>query len=94
MASYLPDAQIIWQGHTHDANVVVLQAERLSDLGAVRTESQYHIRTPSYKAEYGTGAGGWAVERKHPPKPLGCAVLTVRYVGGRGVLYDAQLLVR
>jgi hypothetical protein len=37
------------------------------------------VRTPGYKDEYRDGAGGWAVEKGHPPKPTGCAWLRFIY---------------
>ena len=73
-ASYIPDADIIWQGHTHDGYVLAAQRERLSDANVVSQKVQWHLRSPSYKDEYRDGSSGWAVERKQPPKPLGCIV--------------------
>ena len=40
-------------------------------MGVIGEDIQYHVRTGTYKNDYGTGAGGWHVERGAPPKPMG-----------------------
>tara|TARA_R100000995_G_scaffold84646_2_gene64070 strand:- start:100 stop:960 length:861 start_codon:yes stop_codon:yes gene_type:complete len=71
MAVYLPDADIIVSGHTHDSWVVPVCRERISDAGETYIDEQMHIRTATYKDEYGDGTEGWHIERGGPPKPLG-----------------------
>jgi predicted phosphodiesterase len=73
--SYLPDADIVLNGHTHGAYHVPLARERLTSDGNVSRDLVHYIRTPGYKDEYRDGSGGWAIERGHPPKPVGCAWL-------------------
>lgn len=79
--SYLPDADIVLNGHTHGAYYIPLARERLSHEGNVRKDLVHYIRTPGYKDEYRDGSGGWAVEKGHPPKPAGCAWLRFVYDG-------------
>lgn len=74
-AVYLPDADIVVNGHTHDTWHVPIQRERISDMGTVYQDTQHHIRTPSYKDEYKDGSGGWHVETWKPPKPIGAVWL-------------------
>lgn len=74
-AVYLPDADIIVNGHTHDSWYVPIQRERISVDGVVYQDIQHHVRTTSYKDEYGDGAEGWHVETWKPPKPIGAAWL-------------------
>lgn len=74
-AVYLPDADIIVNGHTHDSWYMPIQRERISDMGTVYQDIQHHVRTTSYKDEYKNGAGGWHVETWKPPKPIGAAWL-------------------
>jgi predicted phosphodiesterase len=74
-AVYLPDADVVWQGHNHNEYALPIQRERMSSRGELYMDSQWHIRTPGYKAEYGDGSSGWAVESGMPPKPLGCVWL-------------------
>ena len=81
-AVYLPDADIVWNGHTHDSYVLPIARARLSDKGVTYQDIAWHVRTPGYKDEYGDGSGGWAVEKGHPPKPLGACWL-------RFYVYDA-----
>lgn len=70
-AVYLPDADIVVNGHTHDAWHMPIARERLTDLGNQYQDLQHHIRTSTYKDEYRAGAGGWHVERGGAPKPIG-----------------------
>ena len=77
--SYLPDADIVLNGHTHGAYHIPLARERLTNDGNVKRDLIHYIRTPGYKDEYRDGSGGWAVEKGHPPKPLGCAWLRFIY---------------
>ncbi len=72
-AVYLPDADIIVNGHTHDAWYVPIARERITDQGEIYQDLQHHIRTTSYKDEYRDGADGWHVETWKPPKPIGAA---------------------
>ena len=74
MAVYLPDADIILTGHTHDQWMVPIARERLTAHGNVKADEQLHLRSGTYKDEYfehgGVGGhSGWHVERFGPPKP-------------------------
>ena len=70
MAVYLPDADIIWTGHTHDEWIMPIQRARLSPQGRPYLDRTMHVRSPGYKDEFSEQAG-WAVERGMPPKPKG-----------------------
>jgi UDP-2,3-diacylglucosamine pyrophosphatase LpxH len=70
-ATYLPDANIVINGHSHNSYYVPIQRERLSNKGVMYFDTQHHIRIPGYKQSYGDGSGGWDVTRGAPPKPLG-----------------------
>ncbi len=78
-AVYLPDADIIVNGHTHDAWYVPIARERLTDQGEIYQDLQHHIRTTSYKDEYRDGGDGWHVETWKPPKPIGAAWIRFYY---------------
>tara|TARA_R110002110_G_scaffold102103_1_gene259084 strand:- start:226 stop:1044 length:819 start_codon:yes stop_codon:yes gene_type:complete len=71
MAVYLPDADIVLTGHTHDAWMVPIARERISARGTISHDEQVHIRSSTYKDEYGDGHSGWHVETMKPPKPRG-----------------------
>jgi len=47
-----------------------------------------HVRTGTYKDEYGDGAFGWHVERGAPAKSLGCITLDFyyRYIHSSAIL--------
>lgn len=66
-----PDADIIVSGHTHDHWTKDIARNRFSDNGNPYNDVQTHIKIPSYKNDYGTGSGGWCIEKGHAPKVLG-----------------------
>jgi hypothetical protein len=70
-AVYLPDANVVVNGHTHDGWIVPIARERLTTKGVVTRDLVHFIRTPGYKDEYGDGSKGWHVERWGAPKPIG-----------------------
>lgn len=70
-AVYLPDAEIVVNGHNHNAYVVPIARERCSMHGKTFRDIVWFIRTPGYKDGYRDGTSGWAVEKGHAPKPLG-----------------------
>lgn len=74
--SYLPDADLIWSGHTHDSWVVRLAKASLTPAGTVRLDRVQHVSTPGYKDEWSPLAG-WHIERGAPPKPIGAVWMTL-----------------
>lgn len=74
-AVYLPDAQIVVNGHTHDSWHVPIARERISSANVVSQDLQHHIRTSTYKNEYREGNDGWHIETGKPPKPIGAVWL-------------------
>ena len=74
-AVYLPDADIVLNGHTHDGWMLPIERERLSLQGEVINDIQYHIRIPTYNNDYGDGSGGWFVETWKAPRPRGAVWL-------------------
>ena len=74
-AVYLPDADIVVNGHTHDSWYVPIARERIGSTGRVYHDIVHFIRVPGYKDEYAAGAGGFHIEKWGPPKPIGAAWL-------------------
>ncbi len=70
-AVYLPDADIVLNGHVHENYYVAVPRERLTNDGQIYHDIQHHVRTPTYKDEYRDGGGGWHVETGKPPKAIG-----------------------
>lgn len=79
MAVYLPDADIVCSGHTHDAWQMPIARERINAHDKITHDEQMHIKLPTYKEEYADGNGGWHIERGGPPKPLGAYWLRFYY---------------
>lgn len=73
--SMYPDADIIVNGHAHDAWYVPVSRERMSERGVIYKDIQHHLRTSSYKDDYGDGGDGFAVENGHRPSPNGAALV-------------------
>lgn len=76
-AVYLPDADVVVSGHTHDRNIFPIQRIHLNrKTGNTWLREQLHLKLGTYKDEYSAGEG-WAVERGMPPKSLGGVMLKV-----------------
>lgn len=91
-AVYLPDADIVLNGHNHESYIVPIKRERLTHKGNVDHDVCYFARTPGYKDEYADGAKGFAVEKGTGPKPIGCAWVRFYLKRGRGVGVDFDLM--
>lgn len=72
-AVYLPDANIVVNGHSHNSYHIPITRERISGKGRQYFDTQHHVRTPGYKQSYGDGTTGWDVTRGGVPKPIGGA---------------------
>lgn len=71
-AAYLPDANIVWNGHNHQNYLHAAARERCSrQNGEVWQDSQWYVRTPGYK-----NRGQWEQEKGHKPGAHGAAWLT------------------
>lgn len=79
---FLPDADVVWNGHNHQTYVLPIKRERITDKGKVYFDNCWHIRTPGYKDEW-RNAIGYAYEKNQGPTPLGCAWLEFSVDGWR-----------
>lgn len=70
-AVYLPDADIVVNGHSHNHYYITICRERTADDGRHYFHLQHHLRIPGYNQAYGDGMGGWEVTRGGTPKPIG-----------------------
>ncbi|MEM4406549.1 MAG: hypothetical protein QXS68_05835 [Candidatus Methanomethylicaceae archaeon] len=78
-AVYLPDANIVWNGHNHHGWIFPISRERLSNKGTVYQDLVWFVRTPGYKSEYVLGDLGYAAQRALGPTPIGCIRLVLEY---------------
>ena len=69
--AYVEGADVLWSGHTHDAWVKEDHKIILSPQGLVKQKPVWYVKSPTYKDEYKSGAGGWHVQTGKVPKPLG-----------------------
>jgi hypothetical protein len=73
-AAVMPDADVIVQGHVHKQWFMPLSRERLvCDKHGCRVVSdiQFHVRTGTYKDEFGDGHSGWHIEQGRGPEVQG-----------------------
>jgi hypothetical protein len=89
MAVYLPDANIVWTGHTHDHWMVPIERFRITNQGVPFTDRQTHVRTAGYKDEF-TPQEGWNIERGAPPKPRGAVWLRIWINNKTHIEYELQ----
>jgi hypothetical protein len=83
MAVYLPDADIVVSGHTHDSWVVPIRRLRISDRNVIHQDNQYHVRTGTYKDDFSDGHEGWHVETGKPPKSMGAVWMKLQSDGDK-----------
>jgi hypothetical protein len=76
-AVFLPDFNVILNGHSHHAYWIPVVRERVSPEGVQYFDIQHHVRTPGYLMSYGDGTGGWEVTRGGIPKPVGSCLLSI-----------------
>lgn len=69
-AVYIPDADWVLMGHTHDLYHLPIARERLTRTGKVELYLQHHLRLGGWKEERLLGEG-WHVETGKGPKPIG-----------------------
>lgn len=89
-AVFLPDYELILNGHSHHMYWIPIVRERLTSEGQHYFDIQHHVRTPGYVQSYGDGSAGWTVTRGGVPKPLGGAFIDFRL----GVPKDEALQIR
>ena len=81
-AAVVPDADVVVSGHVHKQWVMPLARERLvMDKNGQRVVSdvQWHIRTGTYKDEFGDGFAGFHVEQGRTPEIQGAVWMRLRF---------------
>jgi hypothetical protein len=82
-AVYLPDADMILNGHNHKEYVLTDKLERISSKGKQYFSTRHSVRTPGYKDEYQDGSAGYSVENNSGPTPQGCVWAKIEVSGGQ-----------
>ncbi len=77
-AVYEPDADVVWNGHSHTAYVVPIIRERLSLQGKIFNDVGWFIRTPGYKRDWDM-QDGFVAQKGLGPNPVGCAKLELQF---------------
>ena len=94
-AVYLRNADLVVNGHTHDAYLLPISNEGLSDAGVVKRGMTHFVRTPGYLDEYfkTDGVKGFVHERHHPPKPIGAVWLRF-WLDRNEIVFETTLAIR
>jgi len=91
MAAIMPQADIIFSGHTHDGWIVPQpRLVKSRETGKVKSIDQWHVKTGTYKREFQDGIG-WAVERIGMPKFIGGCWMKLHYNNKKGITYEFTL---
>ena len=77
MNAQIHGANCIWQGHVHELYNMYHSVETLNKNYKIKLRDILHIRTSTYKEEYGDGFGDFHVERGRSVKPLGGYLLNI-----------------
>lgn len=86
-ASYLPNADVIWNGHSHTSYLLSTSQVRLNKEGREVLDRVDYVRTAGYKDEW-TGMSadgyGYAFQRTkmNPPSMKGSVLMRLWYEGG------------
>lgn len=90
-AAIMPDADVIFSGHTHDGWTMPQPRYKLhAQKKKVEIANQWHVKTGTYKEEFAQGKG-WAVERIGMPKYLGGCFMHVTYNRDKDLEYTFTL---
>jgi len=89
-AVYLPDADIVVSGHTHDEWQVPIAKVRLGNDSRITRSETIHLKVPTYKDEYRDGFGGFHIEIGRAPRPIGAA--WIRFFAEKGCKPDFEIL--
>lgn len=77
-AVYEPDADVIWNGHSHTAYIVPIVRERLSVKGKIYNDVGWFLRTPGYKRDWQM-QDGFVAQKGLGPNPIGCARIELKF---------------
>lgn len=86
-SSYMPDADVIMNGHNHQQYTLPIARIRVGINGVPFEDIQHFIRTPGYK-KAGLIAGdrcGFDIEKMPAPTPRGCVRLDYEFRKNEGV---------
>lgn len=82
-AVYVPDADVVINGHNHEAYLFPISRERLSNKGVQTQDIAWFVRTPGYKKPLQGARHGFDVEKLPSPKPNGGVWMYVSYLNNR-----------
>ena len=75
-AVYLPDADLVLNGHNHQEYTLSIKRERVSTKGVIHYDLVHFVRTPGYKTGY-TDPATWDYQHT-APSPIGAVWLNIK----------------
>jgi hypothetical protein len=98
-AVYLPDADVVWNGHNHNEYYIPLARERISQQGVELTDIIHFVRTPGYKDEINMRDAKkfdvtYSDIKNFSPTPKGCAFLRFYYNGKSSIEIDVMCIAK
>jgi len=76
-AVYLPDANVVWNGHNHQGYIVPIARERISMKCRPFKDICWFVRSPGYKEEW-ENRTSFGTQKGFGPTPTGCVKLTIK----------------
>ena len=90
-AVFLPDADVVWNGHNHQEYIVLVPRERLNNKGNTTIDQQIHIRTSGYQQDY-IGGDGYGSMKGHGPSANAAGELIITVADHKPRLKPSVLL--
>ncbi len=86
-AVYLPDANVVLNGHNHHAYYVPIARQRINNFGRLEHDIIHFVRTPGYKrfTDENYPNQGFDAEKLPDPKPIGCVWMQMTYSSRTGI---------
>jgi len=91
---WIHDADIVLNGHNHQAYWMPVQVERLNQkTNEPYTTTTHYFRTPGYKMSAGDTKSvyGYGAEKHRAPTPRGCVFLDMEYQKGNGISIEHRM---
>lgn len=84
------EADIVFTGHVHERWAADKCRMILNGNGVPERRDMLIVQGATYKDEYKDGRGGWAIEKGHPPKPVGAWWLDFKWTSDDRIVYDVR----
>ena len=86
-AVYLPDANVVLNGHNHHGYYAPIERQRINQQGHLEYDTIHFVRTPGYKRANHDNypKEGFDTEKLPEPRPIGCVWMQMTYTSRGGI---------